>query len=118
MRCAASLEILDFVIRKITLSSYGLRKLITSIRHKGLRKFFSDGDHRGIPAEFGPRIERLLDRLDSCIKPDDMNLPGYKFHQLKGERKDCFAVSVSGNWRITFKFDGENAVDVDLEDYH
>lgn len=92
--------------------------MITSIRHKGLRKFFADGDHRGIPAEHGPRIERLLDRLDSCVKPDDMKLPGYKFHQLKGDRKDCYAVSVSGNWRVTFKFDGENAFDVDLEDYH
>lgn len=47
-----------------------------------------------------------------------MNVPGFRFHQLKGERKDSYAVSVSGNWRITFKFDGENAVDVDLEDYH
>ena len=97
---------------------YEWGQLITSIRHKGLRKFFSEGDHRGIPAEFAPRIERLLDRLDSCVKPDDMNLPGYKFHPLKGERKDSFAVSVSGNWRITFRFVGENAVDVDLEDYH
>lgn len=97
---------------------YEWRQLITSIRHKGLRKFFSEGDHRGIPAEFAPRIERLLDRLDSCVKPDDMNLPGYKFHPLKGERKDSFAVSVSGNWCITFRFVGENAVDVDLEDYH
>lgn len=60
----------------------------------------------------------MLDRLDSCVRPEDMNLPGYKFHQLKGERKECYAVSVSGNWRITFKFEGENAVDVDLEDYH
>ncbi len=111
-------EKLDFVIHKITLPRYGLQKLITLIRHKGLRKFFSGGDHRGIPAEFGPRIERLLDRLDSATKPDDMNLPGYKFHQLTGGRKDSFAVSVSGNWRITFKFDGENAVEVDLEDYH
>ena len=92
--------------------------MITSIRHKGLRKFFYDGDHRGIPAEFAARIERVLDRLDSCIKPADMDVPGFKFHQLKGERKDSYAVSVSGNWRVTFKFDGENAVDVDLEDYH
>lgn len=118
MRCAAAVSILDFVIHKITLSSDGLHTLITSIRHKGLRKFFSDDDHRGIPAEFGPRIERLLARLDSCIKPDDMHLRGYKFHQLKGDRKDCFAVSVPGNRRITFKFDGENAVEVDVEDYH
>ena len=92
--------------------------MITSIRPKGLRKFFSDGDHRGIPAELVPRIERMLDRLDSCIRAEDMNIPGFKFHRLKGERKDSYAVSVSGNWRITFKFDGENAVDVDLEDYH
>ncbi|MBV6321713.1 type II toxin-antitoxin system RelE/ParE family toxin [Duganella violaceipulchra] len=92
--------------------------MIISIRHKGLRKFFADGDHRGIPAEFASRIERFLDRLDSCIKPEDMNIPGSKFHQLKGGRKDCDAVSVSGNWRITFKFDGENVVEVDLEDYH
>lgn len=47
-----------------------------------------------------------------------MNVPGFRFHPLKGERKGSYAVSVSGNWRITFKFDGENAVDVDLEDYH
>jgi proteic killer suppression protein len=92
--------------------------LITSIPHKGLRKFFSDGDHRGIPAECSSRIERMLDRLDCCLKPEDMNVPGFKYHQLKGERKDTYAVSVSGNWRITFKFDGKNAVDVDLEDYH
>lgn len=60
----------------------------------------------------------MLDRLDSCGKPEDMNVPGFKFHQLKGERREHYAVSVSGNWRITFKFDGENVVDVNLEDYH
>jgi proteic killer suppression protein len=53
--------------------------------------------------------------LDSCIRPDDMKLPGFSFHQLKGKRQDGYAVS--GNWRITFKFDGENAIVVDLEDY-
>ena len=63
-------------------------------------------------------IERMLDRLDASVVPEDMDLPGFKFHELKGKRKGIYAVSVSGNWRITFKFDGEGAFDVDLEDYH
>ena len=63
-------------------------------------------------------IERMLDRLDAAVVPEDMDLPGFKFHELKGKRKGIYAVSVSGNWRITFKFDGEGAFDVDLEDYH
>ena len=63
-------------------------------------------------------IERMLDRLDAVVVPEDMDLPGFKFHELKGKRKGIYAVSVSGNWRITFKFDGEGAFDVDLEDYH
>jgi proteic killer suppression protein len=60
----------------------------------------------------------MLDRLDASVVPEDMDLPGFKFHELKGKRKGIYAVSVSGNWRITFKFDGEGAFDVDLEDYH
>lgn len=92
--------------------------MITSIRHKGLQKFFSGGDHRGIPFQHAARIERMLDQLDASSRPDDMDVPGYKFHQLKGERRESYAVSVSGNLRITFRFEGENAVDVDLEDYH
>lgn len=96
----------------------GSTYLIASFRHKGLRKFFSSGDHRGIPAEHAPRIERMLDRLDACAKPEDMTVPGYKWHALKGDRKGTYAVSVSGNWRIIFRFEGEHAIDVDLEDYH
>ncbi|MCF8189589.1 MAG: type II toxin-antitoxin system RelE/ParE family toxin, partial [Sulfuritalea sp.] len=72
----------------------------------------------GIPAQFAPKIERILDRLDASKEPDDMSLPGYKFHALKGERKGEYAVSVSGNWRITFDFDGQDAINVNLEDYH
>ena len=60
----------------------------------------------------------MLNRLDAAVVPEDMDLPGFKFHELKGKRKGIYAVSVSGNWRITFKFDGEGAFDVDLEDYH
>lgn len=60
----------------------------------------------------------MLDRLDAAIRPEDMNLPGYGFHGLKGDRKGTYAVSVSSNWRITFRFEKGDAVDVDLEDYH
>jgi proteic killer suppression protein len=92
--------------------------LIVSFRHKGLERFFSASNHRGIPGRYSTRIERMLDKLDACRRPDDMNMPGYKFHSLKGDRKGRFAVTVSGNLRITFGFDGEQAINVDLEDYH
>jgi proteic killer suppression protein len=92
--------------------------MITSFKHKGLEFFFTKGSYKGIPAQFGARIERMLDRLDASKQADDMNLPGYKFHALRGERKAEFAVSVTGNWRVTFEFDGENAINVNLEDYH
>ncbi len=60
----------------------------------------------------------LLAALDTAQSVEDMNIPGYKFHPLKGHRKGIYAVTVSGNWRITFRFNGEDATDVDLEDYH
>lgn len=92
--------------------------MIRGFKHKGLERFFRRGDYRGVPAQSAARIERMLDRLDTAIRPDDMNLPGYRFHRLKGGRADTYAVSVSGNWRITFAFEGEDATRVDLEDYH
>lgn len=92
--------------------------VIRNFRHRGLERFFNRSDYKGIPAQFAPRLERMLDRLDAAAKPQDMNLPGYKFHTLKGERKGFYSVWVSGNWRLTFRFEGENAVDVQLEDYH
>ncbi len=92
--------------------------MITSFKHKGLELFFTKGSYKGVPAQHGSRIERILDRLDAAIQAKDMDLPGYKFHELKGDRKGEFAVSVSGNWRITFAFKGKDAVDVNLEDYH
>jgi len=92
--------------------------MIQNFKHKGLWLFFTASDYRGIPAQYASRIERLLDRLDAATKPEDMNLAGFKFHGLTGDRKGTYAVSVTGNWRVTFKFDGEDAIDVELEDYH
>ena len=85
---------------------------------KGLEEFFKTGSLKGIPAQSVDRIERMLDRLDTATVPEDMDLPGYKFHELKGKRKGVYSVTVTGNWRITFEFDGGDAVDVKLEDYH
>lgn len=92
--------------------------VIRSFKHRGLERYFAKSDYRGIPAQFAPRLERMLDRLDAAANPQDMNLPGYKFHALKGERKGTYSVWISGNWRLTFRFEGENAIDVQLEDYH
>jgi len=92
--------------------------VIRSFRHRGLKRFFEESDRRSLDANQVDRIRRILDRLDAAVRPEDMNLPGYKFHGLKGDRKGTYAVSVSGNWRITFRFAEGDAVDVNLEDYH
>jgi proteic killer suppression protein len=92
--------------------------MIRSFRHRGLERFFRKGSPKGIPVERAAKIERLLDRLDAAKQPQDMNLPGFDWHPLKGNRKGAYAVSVSGNWRITYRFEGEHAEDVNLEDYH
>jgi len=92
--------------------------MIKTFAHKGLERFFLTGSKRGIAAQHTARIERLLDRLEASVEAADMNLPGYRFHELKGKRKGTFSVTVSGNWQITFAFRQGNAYDVNLEDYH
>ena len=92
--------------------------MISTFKHKGLELFFTKSSYKGTPAQYAAKIERILDRLDAAKEPEDMDLPGYKFHPLKGDRKGAYAVSVTGNWRITFEFDGQDAVNVNLEDYH
>ena len=94
------------------------RAVIRSFRHKGLGRYFTKSERRGIDAQHEGRIKRILDRLDAATRPEDMNLPGLGFHPLKGELRGTFAVSVSGNWRITFRFEDGDAIDLNLEDYH
>lgn len=72
----------------------------------------------GIQAKHEKRIRLILGRLQASTSPRDMDLPGLRLHPLRGKRKGTWAVSVSGNWRITFVFDGVDAIDVDYEDYH
>lgn len=92
--------------------------MIRTFRHKGLARYFTKGDRKGIDAKHEDRIRRMLDRLDAVTRPEDMNLPGFGFHPLKGALRGTYAVSVSGNWRITFGFADGDAIDVNLEDYH
>lgn len=92
--------------------------MIKSFVHKGLERFFKDGSKRGINASHTARIRRILDRLDAVPVPEDMNVPGLGFHGLTGNRKGQYSVSVSGNWRVTFRFENGDAYDVNLEDYH
>jgi len=75
-------------------------------------------DVRGIRPDLAPKLVRLLDRLDAAVRPEGMDLPGYRFHALKGERRGRFSVRVKGNWRLTFGCTGQDCIDVDLEDYH
>ncbi len=92
--------------------------MIKNFRHKGLNRFFRKGDVRGIQAQQAARIARILDLLDDASSVEQLNIPGYSLHPLKGDRQGEWAMTVSGNWRITFRFEGEDAVDVNLEDYH
>jgi proteic killer suppression protein len=92
--------------------------MIITFKHKGLELFFCKSSYRRNSCAIRTSIEQMLDRLDACKRADDMDLPGYKFHALKGDRLGEFAVSITGNWRLTFEFDGEDAKKVNLEDYH
>jgi proteic killer suppression protein len=93
-------------------------RVIISFRHKGLARLYQRAERRGIAAELLAKVERVLARLDVATSPDQMNLPGWRLHPLKGKLKGFWSVWVSGNWRIIFRFRGTDAADVDLVDYH
>lgn len=92
--------------------------MIRTFRHKGLRRLFEAGRSRGVSADLARRLIRQLDLLNRAASPRDMDLPGYRLHELKGARAGTWSVSVSGNWRLTFTFLEGDAFEVDLEDYH
>lgn len=92
--------------------------MIEGFKHKGLKKLFEDDDRRKLPAAHCDKIARILARLNEAVTVQDMALPGYQLHPLKGDLAGFWAVSVSGNWRIIFRFENGAAYDVDLIDYH
>jgi toxin HigB-1 len=95
-----------------------LLPVIRSFRHKGLQRFFETGSKAGIQPAHASRLRLQLARLDSASGPEDMGMPGWRLHPLKGELASHWAVWVSGSWRLTFRFEGENAILVDYQDYH
>jgi len=91
--------------------------VIRTFEHKGLERFFRTGSLAGIQAKHAKRLRLQLAMLDNSRKPEDMNAPGWKLHRLQGKLRDHWSVAVSGNWRLTFIFDGEDAVLVNYLDY-
>lgn len=92
--------------------------MIKSFQHQGLERFFRRGETKGIHAQHLGKVRRILDLLDDAASPEELKIPGMFLHPLKGDRKGQRAMTVSGNWRITFAFDGEDVMVVNLEDYH
>ncbi|MFF7860706.1 type II toxin-antitoxin system RelE/ParE family toxin [Pseudomonas monteilii] len=92
--------------------------MIISFRHKGLRIFHETGNTRGIQAFHANRLKRQLQFLDRAMAVQDLSVPGWQLHPLKGELSDFWSVSVSGNWRLTFRFVGSDVELVNYLDYH
>jgi proteic killer suppression protein len=92
--------------------------MIESFRHSGLEKFFFTGSKAGIQAAHARKLSIQLATLDTAKNVVRMNVPGWDLHPLKGGLKDHWSVKVNGNWRMTFRFEGENAILVDYQDYH
>jgi len=91
---------------------------IAGFKHKGLQRFFTRGTTAGIQAQHAKRLRLILAFLSIAEAPSEMALPGYNLHPLKSDRRGTWAVRVSGNWRVTFRFEGPDAMDVNYEDYH
>ncbi len=92
--------------------------MIKSFRHKGLKKFFDSGSVAGIQPQHARRLRMQLMALDTAITIEDMDIPGFKLHSLKGSDKDRWSVWVNGNWRITFEFRDSHVFVLNYEDYH
>ena len=92
--------------------------MIRSFRHAGIEKFFKTGNMAGIQAKHAKKLIFQLTTLDAAKAPQDMSAPGWNLHSLRGDLKGHYAVKVDGNWRMTFTFEGEDAILVDYQDYH
>jgi len=92
--------------------------MIKSFRHKGVERFFRKGSKAGIQPKHAERLRLQLFALDNARSPQDMNAPGWRLHALRRDLEGHWSVDVSGNWRLTFAFEGEDAVLIDYQDYH
>ena len=92
--------------------------MIRSFKHRGLKRLYESGDRSGIRPDLVDTVQEILTVLDDAVTPQELNLPGYRLHQLKGDLKGFWSVTVRANWRIIFRFQGADAFDVELIDYH
>lgn len=92
--------------------------MIKSFRHKGLKRLYETGKASGVQTSQVGCLRMQLTALDTAQSIEDMDIPGFKLHPLKGKQKGRLSISVSGNWRITFEFREGNAFALDYEDYH
>ena len=93
-------------------------KVIRGFRHEGLKRLFENGERKGIAPGQVEKVENLLFALSRARRAEDLNLPGFRLHRLKGNQKDFWSVMVRANWRIVFRFAEGDALEVDLIDYH
>jgi len=92
--------------------------MIRGFKHRGLKRLYERGDRSGIRPDLVETVERILMVLDNATTPQALNIPRYRLHQLKGDLKGFWSVTVRANWRIIFRFEGTDAFDVELIDYH
>ena len=92
--------------------------MIKSFKHKGIKVFFETGSKAGIQPHHAKKLRLMLTLLDNARLAEDMNVSSWNWHLLTGDLLEHYSVSVNGNWRMTFKFEGENAILVDYQDYH
>ena len=92
--------------------------MIENFKDRRLKRLYERGDRSKIRADIVDKVERILARLDQALVIEDMNLPGYRLHELKGDLKGFWSVSISGNWRIIFRFESGKACDIEMIDYH
>ena len=92
--------------------------MIRTFRHRGLKRLYQQDDPSKVRADQVSRINDVLAHLDAARRPSDLDLPGYRLHPLRGGLKGMWSVTISGNWRIIFRFEDGNAFDIDLVDYH
>lgn len=92
--------------------------MIKSFKHKGLERLFIKGNVSGVQADYAPRITLMLDAIDAAEQVKELDIPGFRLHRLKGDKRNLWSARVSANWRITFEFEDGDAYILDLEDYH
>lgn len=92
--------------------------MIKGFKHKGLERLFTKGNASGVQVDYAPKISLILDAIDAAEQVNELDLPGFRLHRLKGDKHNLWSVRVSANWRITFEFENGDAHILDLEDYH